>query len=45
MVFPTLRNLEALVGFADSATLLDSRRNAIVETVEPIMVNGKPTLG
>lgn len=44
MVFPTLRNLEALVGFADSATLLDSRRNAIVETVEPILVDGKPTI-
>lgn len=44
MVFPTLRNLEALVGFADAAALLESRRNAIIETVEPILVNGKPTL-
>jgi 8-oxo-dGTP pyrophosphatase MutT (NUDIX family) len=44
MVFPTLRNLEALVGFADSASLLASRRNAVIETVEPVLINGKPTL-
>lgn len=44
MVFPTLRSLEALVGFANAAELLDSRRNAIIEAVEPVLVNGKPTL-
>ncbi len=44
MVFPTLRNLEAITGFASSASLIESRRNAIIETVEPILVNGKPTL-
>ena len=44
MVFPTLRNLEALLGFTDTATLLDSRRDAVIEPVEPILVNGKPAL-
>ncbi len=48
MVFPTLRNLEALIelakGFAKAAAVLDARRGAIVEAVEPVLVNGKPTL-
>jgi 8-oxo-dGTP pyrophosphatase MutT (NUDIX family) len=44
MVFPTLRNLEALVGFSGPAALLESRRNAVIEAVEPILVNGKPAL-
>jgi 8-oxo-dGTP pyrophosphatase MutT (NUDIX family) len=44
MVFPTLRNLEAITGFADAAALLDSRRDAIIEAIEPVLVNGKPTL-
>jgi 8-oxo-dGTP pyrophosphatase MutT (NUDIX family) len=44
MVFPTLRNLEALTGFSSAAAVLDARRGAIVEAVEPVLVNGKPTL-
>jgi len=44
MVFPTLRNLEAIIGFANAAALLDERRGAIIEAVEPILVNGKPML-
>jgi 8-oxo-dGTP pyrophosphatase MutT (NUDIX family) len=44
MVFPTLRNLEAITGFANSTALLDSRRGAIIEPIEPVLVNGKPTL-
>lgn len=44
MVFPTLRNLEAITGFANAAALLDARRGAIIEAVEPVLVNGKPTL-
>ena len=44
MVFPTIRNLEALVGFEDARALLDSRRGATIEPVLPILVNGKPTL-
>ncbi len=44
MVFPTLRNLEAIVGFQSTAELLDARRGAIIEAIEPVLVNGKPTL-
>jgi 8-oxo-dGTP pyrophosphatase MutT (NUDIX family) len=44
MVFPTLRNLEAIVGFANSAALIDSRRNVVIEAIEPVLVDGKPTL-
>jgi 8-oxo-dGTP pyrophosphatase MutT (NUDIX family) len=44
MVFPTLRNLEALTGFANATAVLDARRGAIIEAVEPVLVNGKPTL-
>lgn len=44
MVFPTLRNLEAILGFTDTAALLESRRDAVIEPIEPILVNGKPAL-
>ena len=44
MVFPTLRNLEAITGFASAAGLLDGRRGAVIEAVEPVLVNEKPTL-
>lgn len=44
MVFPTLRNLEAITGFATASELLDARRGAAVEAIEPVLVNGKPTL-
>lgn len=44
MVFPTLRNLEAIAGFANAAELFDARRDAVIEPVEPVLVNGKPTL-
>ena len=44
LVFPTIRNLEALLGFEDTKSLIASRRGAIIEPVEPILVNGKPTL-
>ncbi len=44
MVFPTLRNLEAIAAFENGAALLESRRGAIIEAVEPILVNGKPAL-
>ena len=38
IVFPTLKNLEAIVGFATSAELLDSRRDAVITTIQPIIV-------
>lgn len=44
MVFPTLRNLEALRGFASAAELIESRRGVAVEPILPVLVDGKPTL-
>jgi 8-oxo-dGTP pyrophosphatase MutT (NUDIX family) len=44
IMFPTARNLEALVGFASAAELIDSRRGAVIEPIQPVLVNGKPTL-
>lgn len=38
IVFPTLKNLEAIVGFATSAELLDSRRDAVITVIQPIVV-------
>ncbi|MDQ6800570.1 MAG: NUDIX hydrolase [Acidobacteriota bacterium] len=45
LVFPTLKNLEAIVGFRSSGELIESRRNAEIPTTCPIMVieNGKKT--
>ena len=44
MVFPTLRNLEAIATFTSVDALLASRRGATIEPVLPILVNGRPTL-
>ena len=44
IVFPTLKNLEALVGFRSVAELIESRRDAVIEPVEPVLVNGRPAL-
>lgn len=44
MVFPTLRSLEALTAFASVDDLLDSRRGAVIEPIEPVLVDGKPAL-
>ena len=44
VVLPTLKNLEALRGFDDVAALMESRRGAIIEPIEPVLVDGKPTL-
>jgi 8-oxo-dGTP pyrophosphatase MutT (NUDIX family) len=44
IVFPTLKNLEATTGFATAAALMESRRNASIEAVEPVLVDGRPTL-
>ncbi len=43
LVFPTLKNLEAIVGFRSSGELIESRRKAEIPTTRPIMVieNGK----
>ena len=44
MVFPTIKNLEALRGFDSVEALIASRRGAKIEPVEPVLVNGKPAL-
>lgn len=44
MVFPTLRNLEALCGFDSIDALIESRRGIAVEPIMPVLVDGKPTL-
>lgn len=44
LVFPTIKNLEALAGFTSIDELLESRRGATIEPVLPVLVNGKPTL-
>jgi 8-oxo-dGTP pyrophosphatase MutT (NUDIX family) len=44
LVFPTIRNLEAIAAFTRADALLASRRGAIVEPVQPVLVNGTPTL-
>ena len=44
LVFPTIRNLEAIASFTSSRALIESRLGAIVEPVQPILVDGKPVL-
>jgi 8-oxo-dGTP pyrophosphatase MutT (NUDIX family) len=38
LLFPTIRNLEALRGFTSMGQLLESRRNATIETTRPVLV-------
>lgn len=38
LVFPTIKNLEAVAGFATAAELLDSRRNAEISPTRPRLV-------
>ncbi len=44
MVFPTLRTLESMRDFDSADRLIDSRRGATIEPIQPVLVNGKPTL-
>jgi 8-oxo-dGTP pyrophosphatase MutT (NUDIX family) len=44
MVFPTIKNLEAIAGFENADALIESRRNAVIEPVTPVLVDGRPTL-
>ena len=44
LVFPTIKNLEALIGFNDAAAVMASRRGAVIEPIQPVLVDGKPTL-
>jgi len=44
LVFPTIKNLEAIAKFDSADALIESRRGAVIEPVQPVLVNGKPTL-
>ena len=44
IMFPTAKNLEAIAGFTDTGTLLASRKGAVIEPIQPLLVNGKPAL-
>ena len=44
MVFPTIKNLEAIADATSVESLLASRRGAEIRTVEPILVNNRPVL-
>lgn len=44
LVFPTIKNLEAIAQFDTADALLASREGAIIEPIEPVLVDGKPTL-
>ena len=44
MVFPTIRNLEAIASFESAEELLASRRDVVIEPILPILVDGRPTL-
>jgi 8-oxo-dGTP pyrophosphatase MutT (NUDIX family) len=38
MVFPTVKNLEAIAGFRDSASLIASREGAEIAPIQPVLV-------
>ena len=44
MVFPTLRNLEAILGYDSTAALLASREGVEIPAIQPAIVDGKITL-
>ena len=44
MVFPTIRNLEAIAGATTVDALLASRRGVEIKSVEPILVDNRPVL-
>ena len=44
LVFPTRKNLEAIAGFEDAQTLIESRRGITIEPIVPVLRDGKPTL-
>lgn len=44
MVLPTLRTLESLREFASAEMVVESRRGVSIEPIQPVLVNGKPTL-
>jgi 8-oxo-dGTP pyrophosphatase MutT (NUDIX family) len=41
MVFPTVRNLEAICGYSSGEELLEERRGATIEAIQPVIVDGR----
>jgi 8-oxo-dGTP pyrophosphatase MutT (NUDIX family) len=39
LVFPTLKNLEAIVGFRSASQLIESRRKAEIPTTRPLLID------
>jgi 8-oxo-dGTP pyrophosphatase MutT (NUDIX family) len=44
MVFPTIKNLEAIRGFDSAEALIASRSGAKIEAIQPVMIDGRPEL-
>ncbi|MCU1350102.1 MAG: hydrolase [Acidobacteria bacterium] len=44
MVFPTIRNLEAIAGYGSAAKLIASRVGVEIEAIQPVIADGKVTL-
>jgi 8-oxo-dGTP pyrophosphatase MutT (NUDIX family) len=44
MVFPTIKNLEAIRGFDSAAALIASRNGAKIEAIQPVMIDGRPVI-
>lgn len=44
LVFPTIKNLEALTRFDSAGAVLASRHDAVIEAILPVLVNGRPTI-
>ncbi|HEY3054294.1 MAG TPA: NUDIX hydrolase [Thermoanaerobaculia bacterium] len=44
MVFPTIKNLEAIASATSVEELLASRRGAEIPTMQPVLVNNRPVL-
>lgn len=44
LVFPTIKNLEAITPFDSTDAAIDSRRGAEIEPIQPVLVDGKPVL-
>jgi 8-oxo-dGTP pyrophosphatase MutT (NUDIX family) len=44
MVFPTIKNLEAIRGFETAEALIASRSGAKIEAIQPVMIDGRPVI-
>ena len=44
MVFPTIKNLEAIRDYTSADELIASRKDAKIEAIQPVLVDGRPTL-